>query len=93
MQPQLGARKGGSAAVIALQTTAGDQGIVTIIDGVGRDELQLAHLVAAQGGAGQVVALYPQTMATAPFFRGAAEVLQGGWRASQVDLARVRQCH
>ncbi len=92
-QPKLGPRKSRGPAVVALQTAAGDERVIAVIDGVGGDELQLAHLVATEGTAGQVVALDPQAMAATPLAGGAFEVLQRGWRAGQVDPAWVVKFH
>src|SRR5262245_41177384 len=92
-QSQLGSCQSGGPTVIALQATARDQRVAPVVYGVGGDELQLAYLIAAQGTAGQVVALDPQAMPATPLLRGACEVLQGSWRVGQVYLAGVDQRH
>jgi hypothetical protein len=46
--------------LIALQSAGGHENVATSLDGVGDEELQLAHLVAAGSESRLVVALDPQ---------------------------------
>ena len=70
----------GCPAVIALQTTAGDERVVTLGKGMSDDKFQLANLVAAEQTARQVVALHPQPVSATPALSGTGQILQ--WRGA-----------
>jgi len=59
MAPQADAGRGhgGGPGVVALLAAAGDDPVAAAVHGLGQQELQLAHLVAGQRGAGEVVLL------------------------------------
>src|SRR5690625_338589 len=63
-QSEPGTEQGRGPAVIGLHPAAGDEGIGAIGHGRGQDELQLAHLVAGLGTAGEVVPLDPDAGST-----------------------------
>src|SRR5882672_4597935 len=52
--------RGGDPCVVALLATSGDQGVAPPCQRFGAEELELACLVAAEGEAGEVVALDEQ---------------------------------
>jgi hypothetical protein len=87
-QATLGTGEGGGAAVVALQTAAGNQGVVTLGKRVGDDKLELANLVATEQTAAQVVPLDPESLAAAPALTGPSQVLQRGGPAGQFDPRR-----
>ena len=61
----VGGRRG-HADVVGLPSTAGDERVAALGEGVGAEVLELAHLVAAAAEAGEVVPLHPQAAGGQP---------------------------
>ena len=73
--------------MVALTATAGDEGVGTGGDGGAGQVLELAHLVAAAGDAGEVVVLDPEDTCGQP--EGGAQAVGGDRRRGQVGERRA----
>jgi hypothetical protein len=80
----------GLAGMVRLRTAGGDDGVGAQRQRVAEQELQLAHLVAAQRQAGAVVALDPELRA-AQRFREPRQRLQGRRRVLQAEARQLVQ--
>jgi len=78
------------AGLIGLHCSNRDEGVSTLLDGIGDDELELAGLVAAAGEAGEVVALDPD-LGPAEVVREPAERVHRGRQARQLEARMARQ--
>ncbi|MCY1426286.1 hypothetical protein D9M71_421040 [compost metagenome] len=75
------------AHVVGLNGAGGDQGIGPLCQGIGGEEFQLAHLVAAQGEGRDVVAF--DEHAAAKLAREALQFLQRGGRGNQFQAGKA----
>src|SRR5262249_31419284 len=78
--------RGHGAAAIRLQGTHGDEGVRTLIEGVGHEEFELTHLVPGLEHAGEVVTLQVELDAQAA--GDAIELHDGRGRHGQLDARR-----
>lgn len=58
-QSELGCHQRGRSAMVTLYATASDERAITILDRVGRDELELSDLIPRKQGARKIVTLNP----------------------------------
>ncbi len=92
LQPQLDRRGHGGLAVVGLRSAHGEHGGVALLHGLLHDVLQLSGLVAAEGGAGDVIPLDIQ-LALAVLLRQVAHVLQGGGIFAQMEFFPLFYLH
>ncbi|MDT4849682.1 hypothetical protein FQZ97_838090 [compost metagenome] len=82
-------QRGGLAHVVGLDGAGGDQGIGAQGQGFGGEEFQLAHLVAAQGEGGEVVALHIEI--AAKLLRQPLQLLQRSGRGNQFQTGEASE--
>ncbi|MND69069.1 hypothetical protein D3C80_605310 [compost metagenome] len=85
-QAQARGEGGGLADVVGLDGAGGDQGIGTLGQGIGGEEFQLAHLVAAEGEGGDVVALHMD--GATELLRQPLQLLQRSGRGDQFQAGK-----
>ena len=93
-QTELGTKQCGSATVVGLHTTAGNDGIAAVLQCLSQREFQLAHFVATQHAAGEIVALHPEADSLPKPLTETIQRLQGGGQLRQWEpWGKRRQGH
>nr|WP_276568724.1 hypothetical protein [Aeromicrobium phoceense] len=82
-QAEPGARRGGGAHVVRLQGTERDDAALSARDRRAQQELELAHLVATESEAAEVLPLHPQSV----------DVVQGSGPHAEVGARAIAQVH
>ena len=73
IEAKSGTGKGRSSTVVGSGHATGDDGVTPLLEGIGQEELELAHLVAGERGTSVVVALDEQLDIGAVFIEGLEE--------------------
>jgi hypothetical protein len=92
VQAKLGGGSGRLAGMVGLGRASGDDGISSLLQSIGHQELQLASLVAAGDQAGLIVALDEETRPTQGFAQ-MGHFLQGGGQVGDRNTRQVLGQH